>query len=238
MPKPYFTFKQFTVYHDRSSLKVGTDAVLLGAWADTTNAKRILDIGTGCGVIALMLAQRSNAQIDAIDIDEESYKQAKENFLASPWSQRLEVYNIALNDFAPTASGQYDLIVSNPPYFTASYKPSDPQRFCARHNDQLPINELAKNSAELLSHSGKLAVILPLKEAAILTDELQKYNLFPEKELFIIPLGGREPFRKMLLFSRHPSEYSSDELIIETAPGQGYSKEYIALTRDYYLNFE
>ncbi len=237
MANPYFKFKQFTVYHDRSSLKVGTDAVLLGAWADITDAKRILDIGTGSGVIALMLAQRSAAHIDAIDIDEESFKQASENFLASLWSERLKAYNISLKIFAANSTTKYDLIVSNPPYFTDSYKPADPQRFSARHNDQLPINELASTTAKLLSENGKFCVILPVKEAALLTTAARNHGIFPEKELWVYSFTGKEVFRKLILFGRNENQCQLKELTIETAPGQGYSKEYIELTREYYLNF-
>ncbi len=237
MANPYFKFKQFAVHHDRSSLKVGTDAVLLGAWADVADANPILDIGTGSGVIALMLAQRSSAQIDAIDIDEESTKQAHENFSGSPWSERLRVHNISLKDFTTTATARYDLVVSNPPYFTDSFKPTDPQRFSARHNDQLPIHELAENSAKLLSPTGKFCVILPVKEAGLLTAALRSHGLFPEKELWVYSFTGKEVFRKLILFNRNETFCQREELIIETAPGQGYSKEYIELTRAYYLNF-
>lgn len=237
MANPYFKFKQFAVHHDRSSLKVGTDAVLLGAWADVADAQHILDIGTGSGVIALMLAQRSPAQIDAIDIDEESVKQAQENFDLSRWAERLKAHNISLNDFTATARAKYDLVVSNPPYFSDSFKPTDPQRFSARHNDQLPINELAENTAKLLSPTGRFCVILPVKEAGLLTTALRTLRLFPEKELWVYSFTGKEVFRKLILFSRNETACLREELTIETAPGQGYSKEYIELTRAYYLNF-
>jgi tRNA1Val (adenine37-N6)-methyltransferase len=237
MANPYFKFKQFTVYHDRSSLKVGTDAVLLGAWADVLGANKILDIGTGSGVIALMLAQRSNAQIDAIDIDEESYKQATGNFSNSPWSERLNAYNISLKEFANSTTNKYDLVVSNPPYFTDSYKPADPQRFSARHNDQLPINELAENAAKLLNSSGKLCVILPVKEAGSLITAAHNHQLFPQKELAVFSFTGKEVFRKLVLFGREEKNCQHGELTIETAPGQGYSKGYIELTKEYYMNF-
>ena len=237
MATPYFKFKQFIVQHDRSSLKVGTDAVLLGAWADVSDAKKILDIGTGSGVIALMLAQRSHAQIDAIDIDEESFKQATENFSSSPWSDKLSAFNISLKNFEAAATTKYDLIVSNPPYFTDSYKPTDPQRFSARHNDQLPITELADEVSKLLSAEGKFCVILPVKEAGQLVLALRSSQIFPQKELWVYSFTGKEVFRKLILFGRTEIFCTRNELTIETAPGQGYSREYIELTREYYLNF-
>lgn len=237
MANPYFKFKQFTVYHDRSSLKVGTDGVLLGAWSEVLGAKKILDIGTGSGVIALMLAQRGNAEIFAIDIDKESCLQAEENFNASPWSERLNQKNISLKEFAATTNEKFDLIVSNPPYFTDSYKPADHQRICARHNDQLPICELAEDVSKLLNQNGRLSVILPVKEAGILVSALQKFQIFPQKELAVFSFSGKEVFRKLLLFGRNQTSCIYEELVIETAPGKGYSPEYIELTKEYYLNF-
>jgi len=237
MANPYFKFKQFTVYHDRSSLKVGTDAVLLGAWAETSGAKKILDIGTGSGVIALMLAQKSPAIIDAIDIDDASCRQAEENFNTSPWVERLNIHHISLNEFTAASKEKYDLVVSNPPYFTDSYKPTDLQRISARHNDQLPICELAENVVKLLNEHGKFCVILPVKEAAVLVSETHKNDLFPQKELSVYSFCGKEVFRKMLLFGREESPCFHEELTIETAPGKGYSQEYIELTKEYYLNF-
>lgn len=237
MAKPYFKFKQFTVYHDRSSLKVGTDAVLLGSWADVSGASKIFDIGTGSGVIALMLAQRSNAMINAIDIDIQSCEQANENFKSSPWSDRLSIYNISLSEYAEKTATKYDLVVSNPPYFTDSFKPANEQRFSAKHNDKLPIAELSENVAKLLSHTGKFCVILPLKEAAILTSEMNKYGLFPHEELSVLPLKDKDAIRKLILFGRENTVCKTSQLVIETDERHAYSKEYIELTKDYYMNF-
>lgn len=271
MPKSFFRFQQFTVHHDKSAMKVGTDAVLLGAWADITGAKKILDIGTGSGVIALMLAQRSNAFIDAIDIDEKSCLQAKENFNASPWYERLNVKNISLKEFTsppaprrgefpntlaiqqpecmefPHSGGggaftanniaKYDIVVSNPPYFTDAFKPVNKRRYSARHNELLPLTELAECSAKLLNKNGKFCVILPLKEAAILVSLSENQELYPEKITTLFPAPGKEAIRKLIMFSHEKNPIQFDEIKIELDGKQNYSAEYKNLTKDYYLAF-
>ena len=128
MPNDYFKFKQFTIHQDKCAMKVGTDGVLLGAWAECANAKGILDIGTGTGLIALMIAQRSNAKIDAVEIDETASKQAKENIKKSLWNDRIEILNISFQDFSKSTNEKYDLIVSNPPYFQNSLYAPDEKR--------------------------------------------------------------------------------------------------------------
>ncbi len=145
-------------------MKVGTDGVLLGAWADCDNAKRILDIGTGTGLIALMMAQRSQAQIDAIEIDEHASEQAIENVNRSPWASRVNVINKSLQDYSKVENKAYDLIVSNPPYFQNSMFAPDKKRTDARHNSNLELEDLLKGAKKLLSNDGKLSIILPYLE--------------------------------------------------------------------------
>ena len=149
MSNPYFRFKQFTVYHDLCAMKVGVDGVILGAWADCRNIKYSLDVGTGSGLIALMLAQRSEAYIHAIDIGENAYKQAEINFNNSPFHDRLSLEQIAFQDFS--SSIKYDLIVSNPSYFVHSLKSPDKNRSLARHNEYLPLKVLLKKLLLLTS---------------------------------------------------------------------------------------
>ena len=160
-----FYFKQFSVKDDRSTMKIGTDAVLLGIAADITNVRNILEIGTGCGIIALILAQRSEAEIDALEIDEESVIQAKENVSASPWKDRISVIHSSLQDFIPEDHKKYDLIISNPPFFSGTYKSHQSKRNISRHNDRLTFDELLDCSDALLADPGSLWVILPVKES-------------------------------------------------------------------------
>ena len=247
---PGFRFKQFFVRHDRCAMKVGTDGVLLGAWIPTnpltTNPlTRILDIGTGSGLIALMLAQRCpEAQIDAIDIDPDAVAQARENFTSSPWSARLHVSQCALqewsNNIKPEASNNikqptYDLIVSNPPYFTASLKNPDAARSAARHNDTLPFSVLIAESAKLLAPDGTLSLIVPTEAEPELQALAEAQGLCCTHRCYVHPKPDRPAKRVMIAFSNQPSAISSQEsLVLEDAHG-GRSEAYQHLTRDFYL---
>jgi tRNA1Val (adenine37-N6)-methyltransferase len=161
-----FQFKKFTVQQDKTAMKVGTDGVLLGAWAPIDNhPNTILDIGAGTGLIALMLAQRSNAQqIDALEIDEDAYEQATDNFENSPWNDRLFCFHAGLDEFVEDPEDEYDLIVSNPPFYTEDYKSEDASRDLARFEEAMPFEELVEAADLLLSEKGVFAVIIPYKE--------------------------------------------------------------------------
>ncbi|MFM2293328.1 MAG: hypothetical protein RIS29_3141, partial [Bacteroidota bacterium] len=154
MANPFFRFKQFTVFHDRCAMKVGIDGVLLGCWTNVADTSMVLDIGTGTGLIALMIAQRTDAHIDAIDIDEGAFEQAMINVQASPWSSRLNVVLSSLQDFV--SDKKYDLIVSNPPYFINSLKNPDEQRTTARHTDSLTHEELIDQCIPKLTEGGRI----------------------------------------------------------------------------------
>ncbi|MBP3516918.1 MAG: methyltransferase [Parabacteroides sp.] len=236
MSNPFFQFKQFTIRHDKCAMKVGTDGVLLGAWAGTDSCNRILDIGTGTGLIALMLAQRSPAIIDAIDIDADACLQAQENVVFSPFAERIQVRHSALADFAQAATDRYDLIVSNPPYFVDSLKCPDRQRNTARHTDTLTLEDLLQDSRKLLASQGRIALILPYDQKERLTDCIRTYQLFLSKETSVIPVPGAQPKRLLaeLTADQPASPASSDRLILEIARHQ-YTDEYIRLTKDFYL---
>lgn len=245
-----FRFKQFFVRHDRCAMKVGTDGVLLGCWvfgSQELRAKkqeRILDIGTGSGLIALMLAQRyAEAQIDAIDIDSDAVVQARENFAASPWADRLHAAQCALQELrAESQERKYDLIVSNPPYFTDSLKNPDAARRTARHNDTLPFGTLIAESVQLLAANGTLAVIIPTEAE----DELQRLaaerGLQCVKRCYVHPKPGRPAKRVMIAWTggdqlRNASATiggTTEHLTLEDEQG-GRSEAYRELTKDYYL---
>jgi len=161
-----FKFKQFSINQDKTAMKVGTDGVLLGAWTPTNhNPFSILDIGTGTGLIALMLAQRTTAeQIDALEIDEDAYEQAVDNFENSPWSDRLFCFHAGLDEFIEEPEDEYDLIVSNPPFYSEDYKTENEQRDLARFQDALPFEDLVEAADLLLSENGILAVIILTKK--------------------------------------------------------------------------
>ncbi len=232
-----FQFKQFSVEQDRCAMKIGTDGVLLGAWTPIDNNPfSILDIGTGTGVIGLMLAQRSSAeQIDALEIDENAYEQAVDNFENSPWSDRLFCFHAGLDEFVEELEDEYDLIVSNPPFYTEDYKTDNEQRDLARFADAMPFEELIEAADLLLSENGIFSVIIPCKEEAHFLAIAKEYELYPFKITQVKGTPTTEIKRSLLAFNRKETiDFPIDELIIETAR-HIYTPEYIALTRDFYL---
>lgn len=237
MANSYFKFKQFTINQEISAMKVGTDGVLLGAWADCNRAKTILDIGTGTGLIALMLAQRCNALINAVEIDANAATEALSNFSNSKWNHRLNIFNDPFQTFALNHTSQYDLIVSNPPYFTQSQKAKNAQRTMARHNDKLSVAELFTGAHKLLSNQGLLCFIIPTDNYEEYISQALKNNLFCSKKLWIKPTPTIQEKRVLLEFSRIKSECEEQTLVIEQYGRHKYSEEYKHLTKDFYLAF-
>lgn len=236
MSNPYFRFKQFTVYHDRCAMKVGTDGVLLGAWASVEKATTALDVGTGSGLIALMLAQRnSRASVTAIDIDVKALAQAEENIKASPFSERIAVTHSAFQPFAIGCSASYDLIVSNPPFFTRSLLPPDAGRVHARHSVSLSLDELLQGSLRCLSPDGCLALILPAGRLGELVQRSATAGFTLRRLTYVFPVPGA-PARRVLaelsLMQGPPVEETG--LVIEE-PGHRYSDAFTDLVRDFYL---
>lgn len=214
-------------------MKVGTDGVLLGAWTDLSQSRRILDIGTGTGLIALMAAQRtSEARITAIDIDAEAVSQARQNFQASPWSNRLEAL---LQDVCTYSSATgFDTIVSNPPYFIDSLKCPDSQRSTARHTDTLDIRRLMDKAAELLVPDGRFSLILPAEQTEDLLHTAEAQGLYPSRWTNVITRPGLPPKRSLVEFRKTVQDCRMNELVVELER-HVYSEEYIALTKDFYL---
>ena len=218
-------------------MKIGTDAVLLGAWAPIeNNPYSILDIGAGTGILSLMLAQRSSAeQIDAIEIDENAFEQCVDNFENSTWSDKLFCFHAALDEFIEDPEEEYDLIISNPPFYTEDFKTSDSQRDLARFQDAMPFEDLVEAADLLLSEKGVFAVIIPFKEEQKFIAIAARFDLFPMKITRVKGTPTSEIKRSLLAFSFIKKEtYTSDELIVETSRHQ-YTEAYIALTKDFYL---
>lgn len=236
MANPYFQFKKFTIYHDKCAMKVGTDAVLLGAWTDTFQCKRILDIGTGTGIISLMLAQRSFAEIDAIDIDKDACIQATENVIASPFVERIKVMHSSCTDFVMSnPQKKYDLIVSNPPYFINSLKCPDNKRAVARHTDTLRLTDLIREACTLLSSTGRIALVLPHEQLKEIRELASINHLYIHRQTDVIPTPGASPKRLLIELSvTEENTKKRDTLIIEEARHQ-YTPEYITLTKEFYL---
>jgi tRNA1Val (adenine37-N6)-methyltransferase len=232
-----FQFKQFSLEQDRCAMKIGTDGVLLGAWTPIENNPfSVLDIGTGTGIIALMLAQRSAAeQIDSLEIDENAYEQATDNFENSPWNDRLFCFHAGLDEFVEEPEDEYDLIVSNPPFYSEDYKSENEQRDLARFQEAMPFEDLIEAAALLLSENGIFSVIIPFKEESTFLALAKDYELFPIKITHVKGTPTCETKRSLLAFSRNKiTPFPIDELIIETAR-HIYTPEYIALTKDFYL---
>lgn len=235
-----FTFKQFSVHQDKSAMKVGTDGVLLGAWAPINhNPYSVLDIGSGTGIIALMLAQRTPAeQIDALEIDEDAYEQAVDNFENSPWRDRLFCFHAGLDEFIDEPEDEYDLIVSNPPFYAEDYKTESDQRDLARFQDAMPFKELIEAADLLLSENGIFAVIIPFKEEEKFITLAKESELYPIKITRVKGTPNSEVKRSLLAFSRNKiSSVEIDELIIEI-DRHIYTPEYIELTKDFYLKMK
>ncbi|MCC8186965.1 MAG: methyltransferase [Bacteroides sp.] len=234
MPTPFFRFKQFTVRHDRCAMKIGTDGVLLGAWSAAENRQRILDVGTGTGLIALMMAQRNPAaHITALEIDPEACLQACENVSASPWADRVDVRQADFKTY--TTEIKFDLIVSNPPFFTHSLHGPDHKRNLARHSGELTYTDLLQRSARLLSHTGELDLIFPATEEIPIKQQALSLGLFPHRQLNIHPTPGSAVKRILLGLSFAEKAYIPEEMIIEMARHR-YSEAYISLTKEFYLN--
>lgn len=233
MPQPYFQFKQFTVWHDKCAMKVGTDGVLLGAWAPVGSANRILDIGTGTGLVALMLAQRTGkASITALEIDSDASIQARENVERSPWKERVEVIQADFKQYYSPL--KYDLIVSNPPYFADSLESPDQKRNCARHNGHLTYEELLKGATSLLSAQGIFTLVIPSDAAGCVAELAAKYALYPSRQLLVSTKVNDKPKRILISFTFEKQECHTEHLLTEIARHQ-YSEEYIRLTKDFYL---
>lgn len=247
MATDYFKFKQFTVWHGQCAMKVGTDGVLLGAWAPVEGARRILDVGTGSGVIALQMAQRApEARIVAVEIDPEAARQAAANVAASPWADRIEV---VCTDFAQlTAEEPFDLIVSNPPYFVNSLQNPDAQRAKARHSDSLPYDLLLERAAELLAPSGRFALIFPVEPLADVMGAATRHGLALDRltRVFTKP---RQCKRLLCAFMHKPQAeqlpqhtaeqlpaHQEEQIIIQDEQGH-YTEDYRQLTAPFYLHF-
>jgi tRNA1Val (adenine37-N6)-methyltransferase len=238
MNKP-FQFKEFTIHQDKTAMKVGTDGVLLGAWCNVDDyPDTILDIGSGTGVIALMLAQRSDAMtIDAVEVDENAYEQTVANFEESDWGDRLFCYSSTFQSFATEIAEEeetYNLIVSNPPFYTDDFESDNGARNKARFTSALSFEELLSGVSKILSSDGIFALIIPAKEKDNFINLAEKSNLFLNRVCSVQGNPTSEIKRALLEFSFHQKTIIEEHLIIEKERHQ-YTKEYINLSKDFYL---
>jgi tRNA1Val (adenine37-N6)-methyltransferase len=232
----YFQFKQFIIQQNKTAMKVGTDGVLLGSWVKiSAKAERILDIGTGTGLIALMMGQRSTAKVvDAVELNEAAYQQAVENFKESNWSERLSCHHSSFQEFSNEMEGNYDLIVSNPPFHISTQKTVLEDRAMARHSDNLPFIELLLGVAKLLNKKGSCAFIIPFSEQDNFIVLAEKQGLFPSRIMHVKGNNESPIKRSLLQFSFVKKEMLKKELVIENSR-HIYTKDYIELVKDFYL---
>jgi tRNA1Val (adenine37-N6)-methyltransferase len=228
-----FHFKQFSIDDSTCAMKVGTDAVLLGSWIQASAESRILDIGTGCGILALMMAQRNpGIPVDAVEVDPDAAAQAEGNARLSPWSDKVQVFSSSIQEFTVSRTNTYSLIVSNPPFFTKS---GDPARNLARHTDSLPLRELISCCIRLLEPNGRAAFIFPAGDLPEWTAETMSAGLYPASICFVRSTPEHKPHRVMAVFSNTPPASGSETEFIIYDSGRKRSPEYQAITRDFYL---
>jgi len=235
MSNNYLKFKQFTIYQDKTAMKVGVDSVLLGAWTVVDSSNSILDIGTGTGLLGLMLAQKSKAKITAIEIDESAFKQAVENVADSKWNMKIKVLNISLQDFCKDNNSKFDLIISNPPYFINSLKSIQKQRSIARHDGSLNLDDLFSGVKKLLSLKGKFSLIYPYEQKEQLLKMSENYNLYPIKILIVRGNENKKPNRVIVEFTYNKTEIEIKEINIRNSLTNTYSDKYKEITKNYYL---
>lgn len=238
MANQYFRFKQFVIDQNNCAMKVGTDGILLGAWTKAPEQGRILDIGTGTGLLSLMIAQRTQCMIDAIEIDLDAALQAKLNVQNSLWSERISVFHSSLKDYAKMCEAKYDLIISNPPFYISNLKSEDEKKNRARNAENLPLFELVKSSMLLLKGKGALNVIIPYEHFQRYMKILAEFKLNISRKTIVRANERKSPSRVLIEVKRDCESVTEQmEFTIMNTSESSYTKEYKNLTRNYYLKF-
>ncbi|MEI6457137.1 MAG: methyltransferase [bacterium] len=229
-----FRFKKFTIEDDQSTLRVGTDAMVLGSWSDPGDAGTILDIGTGCGVLALMMAQKSGSGIDAIDVDQPSVNQAGENFTRSPWSGRLRAIASSLEAYALNSDKSFDFIISNPPFFENQLKSSREKVNVAKHDTGLSLKTLVRSAEKLLSPGGRICLIYPFANQRYFDETILGCGFHISRRMVLIPRQGLPPGRLLTECMRSPAIQENPSEICILGKNGKFSSEYIKLTGDFH----
>lgn len=227
-----FSLKESVLRHSNAAMKIGTDALILGAYTNVETAKSILDIGTGCGIIAIMLAQRTSAIIDAIEPEAASFSDASYNFSNSKWKERLHVFPHRLQEFLAISDKKYDRIVSNPPFFQGDFMAGKQEKICAKHVIDLSLNELISSSTSLLNKNGSLEIIIPFQKAEEAIKIAGNHQLYPENHFILYPKENKNPHRSIIRFSFNKKVLRTETLYIRNSKGN-YTDAYYNLLKDY-----
>lgn len=240
MGRSVFRFKQFAIHQDRTAMKVGTDGVLLGAWLDVKGAERGLDIGTGTGLLSLMLAQRdSRIRMDAIDVDASACEQAQMNVAESSFKDRIEIHNLSFQEFAESARCKYDLLICNPPFYVNGLLPDCHRRTQARHADALPLEQLFRGAARILKKGGILGLVYPFQYYEALLQEAVEHKFYPQKVLFLKPTPLKSVHRAFikLVLDHQYNAVEEEFVILEEGGRHVYSRRFKEITNGFYLQF-
>ena len=233
--RPFF-FKRFALFHHRSTMKIGTDAILLGRWVEVNGDDEVLDIGTGCGLLPLMLAQKGIKSADAVEIDQDSYEEAAQNFSNSAWKSRLFAVNDDIKRYAENCTKKYDLVVSNPPFFFGDNIPEKEKKGLARHTNTLSYNDLLISVKKLLKPDGRFALVLPARESLTFLKDAENQGFFLKKEMKIVPIEGKEPNRINMQLVVNQVDMVESETFVLRHPDHSFTKEYKEFLKDYYLD--
>ena len=234
--RPFF-FKKFGMFHHRSTMRVGTDAVLFAQWVDVASSDNALDIGTGSGIIPLILAQKGVGSVDAVELDSDSYEEANLNFSISVYSDRLSVVQNDVRDYAANNEKKYDLIVSNPPFYASDVKPIKEKKVMARHVSTLSFKDLLVAAKKMMKEDARFALVLPFYESRLFIKEAESLGFYLQKEFLISPIEGKEPNRVNMQFVLNEVEDVEPELFTIRNKDYSYTDEYKEFLKDFYLDF-
>jgi tRNA1Val (adenine37-N6)-methyltransferase len=233
--RPFF-FKKFALFHHRSTMKIGTDAILLARWVEVSADDEVLDIGTGCGLIPLMLAQKGIKSADAVEIDKDSYEEAAQNFSNSAWKSQLFAVNDDVKHYSEVCTKKYDLIVSNPPFFFGDNIPEKAKKGLARHTNTLSYNDLLISVKKLLKSDGRFALVLPARESVTFLKDAENQGFYLKKEMKIVPIEGKEPNRINMQLVVNQIDKTETEVFVLRTPDHSFTKDYKEFLKDYYLD--
>ena len=234
--RPFF-FKKFGMFHHRSTMRVGTDAVLFAQWVGVSSFDNVLDIGTGSGIIPMILSQKGTGSVDAVELDADSYEEAKQNFSISAWSEKLKVFNSDVRIYADEVEKKYDLIVSNPPFYASDVKPIKEKKIMARHVSTLSFKDLLLSAKKMMNENSRFALVLPFYESRLFIKEAELQGFYLQKEMHIIPIEGKDANRVNMQFVLKEVDSVETENFTIRNKDYSYTEEYREFLKDYYLDF-